>query len=84
MIEVEICLGSACFVKGSQQVVTIIKELIATNHWEQQVLIKGAFCMGKCSEKGLGIKINGKAITGIGIYNAKEQLTELLGELIDE
>jgi NADH-quinone oxidoreductase subunit G len=83
MIDVEVCLGSACFVKGSHQIVTIVKKMIEENNWEEKVCIKGAFCMGKCSEKGVGVKINGENISNIGIYNAGEELEFRIKELVN-
>ena len=34
MVNVEICIGSACYVKGSSQVVQTLNELIKENGWE--------------------------------------------------
>ena len=45
MVTVEVCIGSACYVKGSNEVVTILQELIKEKGWEDQVNVKGAFCM---------------------------------------
>ena len=84
MIDVEVCLGSACFVKGSHQIVTILKELIDINNWNDKVSVRGAFCMGACSQKGVGVKIDGESVTNVGIYNAREVLNKRLKELVDE
>ena len=53
MVTVEVCIGSACYVKGSNEVVTILQELIKEKGWEDQVNVKGAFCMQVCTQ-GLG------------------------------
>lgn len=75
MVNVEICIGSACYVKGSTQVVDAMKELLQRHHWEDKVNVKGSFCMKACQEKkGLGIKINGKLIEGVTAANASEIL----------
>ena len=49
MVTVEVCIGSACYVKGSNEVVTILQELIKEKGWEDQVNVKGAFCMQVCT-----------------------------------
>ena len=41
MVTVEVCIGSACYVKGSNEVVTILQELIKEKGWEDQVNVKG-------------------------------------------
>lgn len=75
MIIVEVCIGSACYVKGSNQLVALLQEMIKEKGWEQKVTLKGAFCMQACT-KGLGLKVNGKAIYGVGLHNAEEILNQ--------
>ncbi|MBQ6489335.1 MAG: (2Fe-2S) ferredoxin domain-containing protein [Solobacterium sp.] len=75
MVNVEICIGSACYVKGSSQVVTAVKELLQKHSWEDKVNVKGSFCMKACQEKkGLGIKVNGRLIEGVTASNVSEVL----------
>lgn len=79
MIVIEICVGSSCHVKGSNQVISILKEMIKYHEWEEKVTLKGAFCMQQC-QSGLGIKINGNLVEGVGLHNAKEELSRLILE----
>lgn len=75
MVVVEICIGSSCYVKGSSDVVTELNKMIKENGWEEKIELKGSFCMKSCQEKtGLGIRINGKKLTGVTLMNAKEVL----------
>lgn len=77
MILIEICVGSSCHVKGSNQLIGILKEMIKYHGWEDTILLKGVFCMQRC-QTGLGININQKPVEGIGLHNAKEVLHELI------
>lgn len=77
MVTVEVCIGSACYVKGSNQIVTMLQELVKQNGWEEKVSIKGAFCMGMCTQ-GMGIKVNGSVLTGIGLHNAKAEIEQAI------
>jgi NADH:ubiquinone oxidoreductase subunit E len=83
MVNVEICIGSACYVKGSNQVVEIMKDIIAENHWEDKVSMKGSFCMKACQRHiGLGIRINGRQLENVTLQNCRERLTsEIQAEL---
>jgi NADH-quinone oxidoreductase subunit G len=75
MVNVEICIGSACYVKGSGQVVTDLNELIKEHGWEDKVAVKGSFCMKACQNHlGLGIRINGKQLEQVTAQNAREVL----------
>ena len=37
MITLEICIGSSCYVKGSNQVVKIINNLLEEKNWKDKV-----------------------------------------------
>ena len=73
MVTVEVCIGSACYVKGSNLVVSILQDLIREKGWENQLEVKGAFCMQVCTQ-GLGLRVNGKQLLGVGLHNVKETL----------
>ena len=48
MLNVSICVGSACHMKGSKEVVSKLKELVAEHHLQGEVLLNGSFCTGNC------------------------------------
>jgi len=49
MKEIYVCIGSACHVRGSYDVVNRFKALIKENNAEAKVELKGSFCMDACS-----------------------------------
>jgi len=46
---VQICIGSACHLKGSYAVIESFKTLLAQTRLEDQVTLKSSFCMGSCA-----------------------------------
>ena len=40
-----------------------------------QVNVKGAFCMQVCTQ-GLGLRVNGKQLLGVGLHNVREVLEQ--------
>ena len=48
MLNVSICVGSACHMKGSKEVVAKLKELVAEHQLQGEVLLNGSFCTGNC------------------------------------
>ena len=54
-MKITVCIGSACHLKGSRQVVTDLQYLIAKHHLADKVELGGTFCMGKCQE---GVCVN--------------------------
>ncbi len=49
-MNIKVCVGSSCHLKGSRQVVETIQQLIAENNLKNKVELAGAFCMGKCQQ----------------------------------
>ena len=81
MLEIEICIGSACYVKGSSRVVNDLTQMIKEEGWEDKVTLKGSFCMKACQNKiGLGIRINGKILPGVTLQYATEILKAAITE----
>lgn len=50
MTDLKICVGSACHLKGSTDVIEIFKNCVHSRKVEDKVVIKGAFCLGHCTE----------------------------------
>lgn len=46
---IKVCVGSACYVKGSHKVINEIKSLIETNNLTKTIELKAAFCLGHCT-----------------------------------
>ncbi|SHI02857.1 (2Fe-2S) ferredoxin domain-containing protein [Clostridium grantii] len=45
-----VCIGSACHLKGSYDVIKEITDLVEVNNMKDKVIIKAAFCLGRCTE----------------------------------
>ena len=50
MRKITVCIGSACHIKGSRQVVEQLQYLIAEHGLGDKVELGGTFCMGKCRQ----------------------------------
>ena len=57
-MEIFVCVGSSCHLKGSKTVIDKLAEPIKKNNIEGNALLKGSFCMGQCSHEGVSVKIN--------------------------
>ncbi len=47
-MKVSICIGSACHLKGSREIIKEMQELVAKNGVGDKVDLNGAFCSGNC------------------------------------
>ena len=56
-MEVTICIGSSCHLRGSRDVIQILEKLVANHKLQDQVELKGSFCTGQCTN-GVCVKID--------------------------
>jgi len=47
--EIVICLGSSCFSRGNNKLLSVIQAYIKENHYEDSINFTGTHCCGKCS-----------------------------------
>lgn len=47
-MQIKVCIGSSCHLKGSRQVVEELNDLLVANHLDDRVDLLGSFCMGNC------------------------------------
>lgn len=60
MVELQVCIGSACHVNGSNNVITTFQHLIERQGLHDKITLSGAFCMRKCVGNGVSVKLNGE------------------------
>lgn len=56
-MKLEICIGSACHIKGSYDVIEKLRALAADYGMDCEIDMKACFCMGNCGE-GVNVRIN--------------------------
>ncbi len=64
MKQICVCIGSACHVKGSYQVIQKLKDLIAKEKMQDKIEIKAAFCLGACGS-AVSIKVDDGEVNSI-------------------
>lgn len=74
---VHVCVGSSCHLKGSYDIIELMKTNIAANNLEEKVALKAAFCLGKCTD-GVTIKVDDVIVCGV----SKDNFTEIFKKYI--
>lgn len=72
MLVVQICVGSSCHLKGSQEVVELMQKAVEEYNLDGDVVLVGSFCVGKCNREGVTVQINDDIHVGITTQNFKE------------
>ena len=61
---VQVCIGSACHLKGSYEVIQKLKGKIAEGSLENLVLLKSSFCLGQCAQ-AVSVKIDDEPVYSV-------------------
>lgn len=69
---VQICVGSSCHLKGSQEIVELLQEAVTENKLEDEVTLAGSFCVGKCNRTGVTVQVDDEIFVGITKESFKE------------
>ena len=69
---VQVCVGSSCYIKGSQDIIELLKKAVTDNHLEDEVTLAGSFCTGKCNRIGVSFTVDDEVSTGITKENFNE------------
>lgn len=77
-MKIEICVGSSCHVRGSYEVVKNVEAFVKDQGLEQDIELKGCFCMGHCTE-GVSMKVD-----GVVLQVSEDTVVELLSEKLRE
>ncbi len=70
MLDIYVCVGSSCHLKGSYQIINCFQRLIKENHMEKKAELKASFCMGRCTN-GVCVRIGDTFYGDVAIVNAE-------------
>jgi len=63
-MNIYICVGSSCHLKGSYDIIQLMKEAIEKYDLEDKIQLSAAFCLGRCTD-GVSVKINEEVVCGV-------------------
>lgn len=59
MLELSVCIGSSCHLKGSYNIIQIFQQLIEEHKIHDKIDFKATFCMKQCPNDGVSVSFNG-------------------------
>ncbi|HEY3283790.1 MAG TPA: (2Fe-2S) ferredoxin domain-containing protein [Armatimonadota bacterium] len=74
-LDLYLCMGSACHQMGVYEVLPKVQALLAERELEVTVELKGAFCLGPCTD-GIVMKFGDRLFTHITPANVERKFTE--------
>jgi NADH:ubiquinone oxidoreductase subunit E len=74
MLEVFVCIGTSCHLRGGERIAEQVMSLVGELGLEQQVQVRGAFCLEHCSADGVSVKVGDKVLGGVRVDEVREKL----------
>lgn len=71
-MDIKVCIGSACYLKGSDDVIEIFKKLINEYGLQSKVTLSASFCLGHCTD-AVSVKRWDGLIFSVSKENAHEK-----------
>ena len=62
---VQVCVGSSCYLRGSEKLVSLFQEAIAAHALTDEVILTGCFCAGKCNRTGVTVQVDDEIFPGV-------------------
>jgi NADH:ubiquinone oxidoreductase subunit E len=60
MLELRVCIGSACHLKGSYNIIQTFQQMIEEKSLHDKIDFKSTFCMRQCGNPGVRVSVNGE------------------------
>ena len=84
MLFVQVCVGSSCHLKGSADIVELFEKAMMEHHLEDEIVLSGSFCIGKCNRVGVTIQVNDDIHVGVTKENFREFFQKNILEAIEK
>ncbi len=75
---INVCVGSACHIKGSYEVIKCLESLIEKENLADKIILKASFCLGKCTN-AVSVSIDGtEEVLSFSPKNTEENFYNLI------
>ena len=83
MLFVQVCVGSSCHLKGSADIVELFEKAVKDHINEDEVVLSGSFCIGKCNRVGVTVQVNDDVHVGVTRENFREFFKKNILDVIE-
>ena len=77
-VEVSVCVGTSCFLRGSQEMLSEMKQKIEAGDWKDRISLKATFCSETCSH-GPTVTVGDKKINYATMETVTAEIETRLG-----
>lgn len=71
-MKIRVCIGSACHLKGSYNVINSLQQLAEEYKIANEVEVEASFCLRLCSITGVSVQIEDKEVQSVSDAGVRE------------
>ena len=75
--------SKSCHLKGSQDIVELLEKAVEEHHIDDEVVLSGSFCIGKCNRVGVTVQVNDDVHVGVTRENFREFFKKNILDVIE-
>jgi NADH-quinone oxidoreductase subunit G len=79
-VDVEVCVGTCCFVKGSGQILADLTKRLENSGYADRVDLRAAFCLENCAGAP-SVRVGGKMLGGLSPSKTDDVMREIMEAL---
>ena len=83
MVFIQVCVGSSCHLKGSQDIVELLEKAVQEHQIEDEVVLSGSFCIGQCNRVGVTVQVNDDVHVGVTRDNFRDFFKEHILDVVE-
>jgi NADH:ubiquinone oxidoreductase subunit E len=83
MLIIQICVGSACHIRGSAEIVELFEKNIEKYGLQDDTVLAGSLCIGKCNRIGVTVQVNDDVHVGVTTENFRDFFKKNILDVID-
>lgn len=81
-MDVYVCVGSSCHLRGSQEIIRIFQQKIKDGGLEDKVNLNASFCLGHCMG-GVAVKVGDNYLENVNADNAARVFDEKIAAVAE-
>jgi NADH:ubiquinone oxidoreductase subunit E len=71
MLDLTVCIGSSCHIKGAYNVIQTFQQFIEEKMLHDKIDFKSSFCQKQCQRPGVAVSVNG-VVHQVTVESARE------------
>ncbi len=80
-MDVYVCVGSSCHLRGSHDIIQIFQERVQELGLEEKVNLNASFCLGHCTN-GVAVKVGEEYLENVNPENAAQMFDKYIAAAV--